>query len=155
MTNRPDDGYAMAALLVAMSVMAVIMSVAMPVWNTATRREKEEELIFRGQQYARAITLFQRRYPGTFPPNIDILVNEKYLRKRYKDPITNDDFQLIPVGGVIPGQGPTPSSTQGQQQAQQGRGAFPAQPAPARGGGAGQITATTGVMGVVSKSQAQ
>src|SRR4029450_1654825 len=52
-------GYAMAALLVGMSVMAIIMSVAMPVWNTAARRERETELIFRGEQYARAVALFQ------------------------------------------------------------------------------------------------
>src|SRR5207249_3417897 len=48
---RPKEaGYAMAALLVALSVMAVLMSVAMPVWKQVARREKEEELIFRGQQ---------------------------------------------------------------------------------------------------------
>ena len=29
-----QDGYAMAALLVAMSVMAVFMTIALPVWNT-------------------------------------------------------------------------------------------------------------------------
>src|SRR5688572_23954213 len=54
-----DEGYAMAALLVAMSVMAVLMSVAMPTWSHMIRREKEEELIFRGNQYARAIGQYQ------------------------------------------------------------------------------------------------
>jgi hypothetical protein len=62
------------------------------------RRERESELVFRGEQYARAIMLFQRKYAGTFPPNIDVLVNEHFLRKKYKDPISNDDFQLIGVG---------------------------------------------------------
>ena len=32
---RPQNGYAMAALLVGMSVMAIMLSVAMPVWRTA------------------------------------------------------------------------------------------------------------------------
>ena len=58
-------------------------------------REKEEELIFRGKQYARAIGLFQRKFANTAPPTIDVLVEQRFLRKKYKDPITNDDFQPI------------------------------------------------------------
>ena len=55
----------MVALLVAMSIMTVLMSVAMPAWRQATQREKEAELIFRGQQYARAIVLFALLNPVT------------------------------------------------------------------------------------------
>ena len=98
----------MVALLVAMSVMAVAMTVALPVWTTAARREKEAELVFRGEQYARAIALFQRKYGNAIPPNLDVLVNEKFLRKKYKDPITGEDFQLLTPGTPIPGQGPVP-----------------------------------------------
>ena len=43
--SRDERGYAMAALLVGLSIMAVLMSVAMPVWSQFTRREREEELI--------------------------------------------------------------------------------------------------------------
>ena len=64
-----DRGYAMAALLVAMSVMAVLMSALLPAWTHMARREKEEELIFRGRQYARAIGLFQRKFANTAPPS--------------------------------------------------------------------------------------
>ena len=39
----------MAALLVAMSVMAIMLSVALPAWSHMIRREKEEELIFRAE----------------------------------------------------------------------------------------------------------
>ena len=35
MVTRDDRGYAMAALLVALSVMAIMMSIALPVWRTA------------------------------------------------------------------------------------------------------------------------
>jgi type II secretory pathway pseudopilin PulG len=89
----------MAALLVGMSVMAVMMSAALPVWTHLVQREKEEELIWRGEQYRRAIMLFQRKFANTFPPTIDLLVEQKFLRKKYKDPITGEDFQIIPVGG--------------------------------------------------------
>jgi type II secretory pathway pseudopilin PulG len=90
-----QDGYAMAALLVAMSVMAVFMTVAIPVWNTQAQREKEAELVFRGEQYARAVMLYQRKFANTLPPSVDVLLNDRYLRKKYKDPITGGDFQLL------------------------------------------------------------
>jgi type II secretory pathway pseudopilin PulG len=101
------NGYAMAALLVALAVMAVMMSVALPVWRHEAQREKEEELVFRGQQYVRAIRLYNMR-TQTFPPSFDALLQGHFIRKRYKDPITNDDFDPIPAGqqGVpgVPGQ---------------------------------------------------
>ena len=96
--TRDEAGYAMAALLVAMAVMAVMMSAAMPVWRQAAQREKEAELIWRGQQYDRAIQLFRRKAsaPGRAEPRY--LIEQKFLRKKYKDPITGGDFELKPVG---------------------------------------------------------
>src|SRR6476659_5813871 len=95
-------------------------------------REKEEELIFRGKQYARAIGLFQRKFANTPPPSIDVLVEQRFLRKKYKDPITNADFQPLYANaqaGVIsapqtaqrPGQQATATlSTPAQQTLQSG-----------------------------------
>lgn len=94
-SGTSQDGYAMAALLVAMSVMAVFMTVALPVWNTQAQREKEAELVFRGEQYARAVMLYQRKFANALPPSLDVLLNDRYLRKKYKDPITGGDFQLL------------------------------------------------------------
>jgi type II secretory pathway pseudopilin PulG len=161
-------GYAMAALLVSIGVMLVLMSVAMPVWRHEAQREKEAELVFRGEQYARAVNLYQRKMgPGNFPPNVDVLVQQHFLRKKYKDPITNADFQLIPVGGGVPGPGQT-----AQQSGGRGRGGAPltgptqpqspSQFQPGRFGGQGQGTAgqfgeggrgVAGIMGVMSKSK--
>ena len=50
----------MAALLVVLAVMSLMLSMALPVWHHAAQREREAELIFRGEQYARAIILYQR-----------------------------------------------------------------------------------------------
>ena len=146
----------MAALLVALSVLAVMLTVAMPVWKTAVKREKEAELIWRGQQYARAVQLFQRKYANAFPPNLDILLNERFLRKKYKDPMTKDgEFQLIPASGQgapgAPG-GPGAPGAPGAvgtvpQQGQRGR------PASGLDGGSrGPAGAQGGILGVVSKS---
>jgi type II secretory pathway pseudopilin PulG len=96
-------GYAMAALIVAMGIMALMMTVVMPVWKQAARREKEEELVFRGMQYVHAIGLYQRKFANAYPPNLDLLVDQKFLRKKFKDPITNDDFVILPPGAALPG----------------------------------------------------
>ncbi len=164
----------MAALLVSMSVMAVLMGAALPVWSHATQREREEELIWRGEQYRRAIMLFQRKYANTFPPTVDILVEQRFLRKKYKDPVTDEEFQIIPVGGAQPGMpglggrpagstqpggqagarpGGSPGSGFGGQGAAGGAGSF-GQPAQ---GGFGSGTPGTqlsmGIQGVTSKSK--
>src|SRR5439155_11639223 len=127
-----EQGYAMAVLLVAMSIMAIMLTVAMPVWKQMTQREKEEELVFRGSQYVHAIALFQRKTANAYPPNIDVLVRERYLRKKYKDPITNDDFVPLPVGAAPGGAGTgaaQPGGRGGQPPAASatGRGSLPAQ----------------------------
>jgi len=113
----------MAALLVSLSIMALLMTVVMPVWKHEAQREKEAELVFRGLQYVHAITLFQRKSgPGVYPPSFDILVQQKYLRKKFKDPITNGDFQ--PVSALLPAGAPAAGSTVGATQpGQTGRGA--------------------------------
>jgi hypothetical protein len=92
----------MAALLVALAVMAVLMSVAMPVWRHEAQREKEAELVWRGQQYIRAIRLFQAK-TQSLPTSVDLLVQGHYLRKKFKDPITDDEFDYIGAAGA-PGQ---------------------------------------------------
>jgi len=81
--NASQKGYAMAALLVGMAVMAIMLSVAMPTWNQMIRREKEEELVFRGNQYARAINFYQRKFANASPANFDI-------RPRWQVMISND-----------------------------------------------------------------
>jgi len=160
-----ERGYAMAALLVGLSVMAVLMSMALPVWSQFARREREEELIWRGQQYARAVGLFQRKFANTFPPTIDILVEQRFLRKKYKDPITNDDFLPIPAGGVQPGQidprqpgqtnpqaGGPPASGRGAQNGLGGQ-AVPGAPVVQGPSGVGVAQPFIGIQGVVSKSK--
>ena len=156
------DGYAMAVLLVGIAIMGIMMAVAMPVWHQAIQREKEEELIFRGNQYARAVGLFQRKNGNAYPPSLDVLVQQKYLRKKYKDPMTEDGvFQLIPAGAQQPGQsGVTMQSggasgqqgsrfTLGQQtsQSMQQQGLRPMQTVTS-----GITTVVTAIAGVVSKS---
>ena len=93
---RTERGYAMAVLLVGLGVMAILLTAAMPVWRQISQREREEELIFRGNQYARAIGLYQRKYANTSPPSLDVLLEQRFLRAKYKDPMVADgEFQLL------------------------------------------------------------
>jgi type II secretory pathway pseudopilin PulG len=107
-SESEEHGYAMAALLVSLAVMSVLMTAALPTWRHQAQREKEAELVFRGEQYARAIALFRAKNGNAFPPSVDVLVQGKFLRKKYLDPVTNKDFDVIGVGaqGQVPGQAP-------------------------------------------------
>lgn len=97
-TRFDDGGFTMVVLLVVIAIMAVGMTAMLPTWRQQAIREKEEELIFRGNQYARALVLYSRKNNNLLPANIDLLYDGKYLRKKWKDPITNADFALLPAG---------------------------------------------------------
>jgi type II secretory pathway pseudopilin PulG len=158
----------MAVLLVSMSVMAIMMTAAMPVWKQMSRRDKEAELVFRGEQYARAIQLFQAKAgPGTLPPSIDLLVEQRFLRKKFKDPITNDEFApLLTLPGAGPGAAtPGGAAATGRQGGASSSGTSPVQQG---AGGTGQrgttgfqpgltpgAAANGGILGVTSKSKEQ
>ncbi len=105
----------MAALLVAMSVIAVLLSVALPTWSQMVRRDREEELIFRGEQYARAINQYQRKFANQSPSSLDVLIEQRMLRKKFKDPLSpnkDGEFQMLYMSsgtgpqGSGPGMGP-------------------------------------------------
>jgi type II secretory pathway pseudopilin PulG len=154
-TRHGETGFAMAALLVAIAVMAVLMSVALPVWKQAAQREKEAELVWRGEQYDRAIQLYRKKNGAPGAPNLDILVEQKFLRKKYKDPITGGDFELkapgmmgnLTQGPGGPRQGPgSPSQGPGNEQLQQPQQQSSLQPQRAQG----QL-----IGGVRSKSKAK
>ena len=138
----------MAGLIVGLAVMAVLMTAAMPAWKHTIQREKEEELVFRGEQYAHAIGMFQRKTANSYPPNLDVLVQQKFLRTKYKDPVTNDDFVPLAQAAQAAQRGGQPGQAQ-QGQAPQGRG----QAGTATPGASGQQgTPAGGIMGVTSKS---
>jgi type II secretory pathway pseudopilin PulG len=155
--NEAERGYAMAALLVAIAVMAVMMSVAMPVWRHEGQREKEAELVFRGEQYKRAVELYMRKFPGALPPNIDVLVQQKFLRKKYKDPMTEDgEFQILYAGAQTAGQpqgGQAGARSGGAGTASGPRASSPAVTSGTGSSGTGATGVRGGIIGVTSKSK--
>ena len=146
----------MAVLLVGLSLMGLLMSMALPVWSQQARREREAELIFRGEQYARAIALYQRRLPGAFPSDLDMLVEQRYLRRRYGDPMMEGgDFRILrqsdqPAPGLGGGVGETLSDPASDSAADR-LGVSPNRSGGrARDGGGSGLEG--GVIGVVSRS---
>src|ERR1700688_4629166 len=76
--------------------------VMLPVVVFQVKRNREEELIHRGVQYSRAMKHFVKKF-GRYPTRLEELENTnqvRFLRKRYKDPITGKDFKLLHVGEV-------------------------------------------------------
>lgn len=99
-------GYAMAGLLVTLAAMGVLSSMLLPMWSQAAQREREAELVFRGEQYARAVELYQRRYVGANPPDFETLVEQRFLRRLYADPMTEEgEFRVIHASQLAEVQG--------------------------------------------------
>ena len=94
--NRQSKGYTLLILLFAVSVISIGLLTAVPVWQTQIQRENEKELIFRGKQYIEAVRLYQLKRPGQYPKTLEELVEEKCLRRLYRDPMTSHgEWNLI------------------------------------------------------------
>ena len=115
MTSRPPTspdssrGYALLTIVFLCALMLIAVAAATPPILNQGRREKEAELVWRGEQYARSIRLFYRKN-GRFPQKIDDLVDPKngmrYLRQAYKEPMNREDgswrfIYLSPNGQLI------------------------------------------------------
>lgn len=102
--KRSEAGYNLVFLMVMLTLLNIVLAAALPKWSQAIRREREEELISRGWQYAEAVRVFQNRFQR-LPVRLDELieVEPRSIRKLWKDPMTDEgQWVLIP-----PGQGPT------------------------------------------------
>jgi hypothetical protein len=102
--KRGEEGYALLLVVFLTTLMLLATIVAAPSVRTERKREQEEEMIWRGKQYVRAIKLFYRKN-GRFPTSLDDLTKPKtgslrYLRQAYKDPMNKEDgsWRFIYVG---------------------------------------------------------
>jgi type II secretory pathway pseudopilin PulG len=127
-----DSGYALLFVMMAATVVLVGLTAALPSIYQEGQREREQELIFRGLQYARAIAGFHQKFQR-YPTSIQELTKPtngwRFLRKEFADPMKpNGKWRFIHANaqGVLldsKTQG-TPSGGQGQPGAGQGAGGF-------------------------------
>jgi type II secretory pathway pseudopilin PulG len=96
-----EEGFILLAVLFLVALVLIMLAVAAPQMARSIQREKEIELVHRGEQYKRAIKLYYKKF-GAYPTTIDQLVqtnNIRFLRRRYTDPITGkDDWRIIHLG---------------------------------------------------------
>jgi len=93
-----ERGYALLTLLLFVTLLAVAAATIAPSIAFQIKRDREEELIHRGVQYARAIRRYAKQ-TGRFPSRLEELQNSssgrRYLRRLYKDPVTGEDFRPV------------------------------------------------------------
>src|ERR1700726_1755970 len=99
---RAEEGWVMLTLLLAMALLVIFAAAIVPSITFNIKRDREEEMIHRGVQYSRAIRAYYKKF-GRYPTKIEDLEsanNLRFLRKRYKDPVTGQDFKLLHFGEV-------------------------------------------------------
>lgn len=88
--------------------MVVIMGLAAGMagqsWSSTMQRAREAELLWRGQQYQKAIASYYsvRQGQQMLPAKLEDLLKDprfphvvRHLRRLYKDPMTGDDWELV------------------------------------------------------------
>ena len=98
--NR-QSGYLLLVLLIAVALLSIAAAAVAPSIAQQIRRDREDELIHRGKQYAQAIKRYYTKF-HRYPANLDQLMDTNgihFLRKRYADPFTGkDDWKLVHQG---------------------------------------------------------
>src|SRR5215831_3361249 len=101
--SRSQKGYVLLSIMLMVTLMLIALAVEAPRIAQQIKREKEEELIHRGNEYKNAIKKYFRKF-GRYPMNVEQLENTnnmRFLRKRYKDPFTGkDEWRLLHPGEV-------------------------------------------------------
>lgn len=94
-------GFAYVMLLITVMAMGVGLAAIGDVWHTTNRREKEQELLFVGDQFRLAIAQYYAQTPPgntqRFPSRLEDLLKDprlpgtrRYLRKIFTDPISGE-----------------------------------------------------------------
>ena len=105
-----ERGYAMLLAIGLIMLLLVASTAVVADLRTEGRRQREEEAIWRGNQYARAIRLYFHK-TGKYPQTLEDLTKGMpqlhFLRQTYKDPLNKEDgswrFIYVNAAGQIIG----------------------------------------------------
>jgi len=102
-------GFTYLGVLYIVALLGVLLAVAGEAWHTQAMREREEELLYVGDQYRKAIFRFHAA-GGRYPRELADLLKDprrpdtqRYLRKLYPDPVTGkNEWGLVKAadGGI-------------------------------------------------------
>ena len=104
-----QEGYALVLVVFLLALIVITLATVTPNILVNGRRDKEEEMIWRGKQYVRGIRLFVRynqMHGGQikFPTSLEDLTKNKvgirFMRQEYKDPMNHVDgsWRFVYVG---------------------------------------------------------
>lgn len=92
-------------LLVMVVVLGLSAGIAGQSWRSTVQREREAELLWRGQQYQKALSSYYAVKHGPqqmLPAKLEYLLRDprfpnivRHLRKIYTDPMTGGEWQLL------------------------------------------------------------
>lgn len=111
---RRQRGVTFLTLLFAIALAGIALAGTGALWQLESRREKEKELLFVGNEYRKAIGSYASRTPEGSPPFPerleDLLQDNRYptpvrhLRRLYRDPMSADgQWEIIREQGRITG----------------------------------------------------
>jgi type II secretory pathway pseudopilin PulG len=98
--HKRSRGYILITLMLFITLLAMAAVAVLPEIVHQIQRDREEEMIHRAVGYSRAIRKYYKKF-GRYPTRIEELENtnqQRFLRKRYQDPITRKDFKLLRQG---------------------------------------------------------
>ena len=109
MSGGRQSGFTYVGVLILVATLGAVGAAYGELSSHARQRDKEQELLFVGDQYRRAIASYYRkeqRYPQKLA---DLLDDKRYpmpvhhLRKAYADPVGGRPFALLaaPEGGIM------------------------------------------------------
>lgn len=97
-TPSRQAGFTYLALLAVLVVLGWWLAGTGQLWSTVAQRQREDELLFIGEQFRQAISHYYEQSPGgarQYPPTLDALLQDprvpfvrRYLRRIYADPFT-------------------------------------------------------------------
>jgi type II secretory pathway pseudopilin PulG len=112
---KDGRGFTYIGLLVAIAIIGIMTTVVAQTWKTASRVEKEKELLWRGRQFRHAIKTYYEfgriHNNPSYPSELKDLMKDprtigmhRYIRKVYADPMTGkDDWVAVLVNDRIVG----------------------------------------------------
>jgi type II secretory pathway pseudopilin PulG len=112
--DRNQGGFTFLGVMFLLVLLGIGMAGTGEAWSVASRRAREKELLWVGNQYARAIRSYYMQSPGVrqFPAQLEDLLEDRrfpeprrHLRQLYADPISHERFDVVPaedgrIGGV-------------------------------------------------------
>jgi type II secretory pathway pseudopilin PulG len=103
---RNQRGAALLVVLILAVILGIGAGVAGTTWKTIVQRNKEKELLFRGEEYRKAIESYflgnNVGQKGSLPSSLEELLKDpralytvRHLRRLYPDPMTGKEWLVI------------------------------------------------------------